>query len=43
MYMIKASLIFLELALMFKGLGNSAFKLGASLVQQCEFCVFQAE
>lgn len=35
--------MFKGLGLMFKGLGNSAFKLGTGLVQQREFCVFQAE
>lgn len=32
-----------ELILMFKSLGNFAFKLGASSAQQHESCVFQAE
>lgn len=37
------NLIFPELILMFKSLGNFAFKLNACSVQQRKSCVFQAE
>lgn len=35
--------MFPELSLMFKSLGNIAFKLGVSSVQQHKSCIFQAE
>lgn len=42
-YVLNKNIMFPELILMFKSLGNFAFKLGASSAQQLKSCVFQAE